>query len=193
MMVVCDVALDPYTSHGHDGVMDGETILNDDTLEILVKQSLQPGGSRLRYDLAVRYDGRPRWRDPPDLRCDRHQDVRIMAYSAKYASGFYGPFRDAIGTKAALIGDKRTYQMDPANSDEAMREIALDIDEGADMVMVKPGMPYLDIVRRVRDTFGMPTFVYQVSGEYAMLARRARMARRKGHPGIAAWLQTGGC
>ena len=98
-----------------------------------------------------------------------YQDVRIMAYSAKYASGFYGPFRDAIGTKTALIGDKRTYQMDPANSDEAMREIALDIDEGADMVMVKPGMPYLDIVRRVKDTFGMPTFVYQVSGEYAML------------------------
>ena len=97
------------------------------------------------------------------------QDVRIMAYSAKYASGFYGPFRDAIGTKAALIGDKRTYQMDPANSDEALREITLDIEEGADMVMVKPGMPYLDIVRRVKDTFGMPTFVYQVSGEYAML------------------------
>jgi porphobilinogen synthase len=98
-----------------------------------------------------------------------HNDVRIMAYSAKYASGFYGPFRDAIGTKAALIGDKRTYQMDPANSDEALREIALDIQEGADMVMVKPGMPYLDIVRRVKDSFGMPTFVYQVSGEYSMI------------------------
>ena len=168
-MVVCDVALDPYTSHGHDGVMDGETILNDETLEILVKQAFNQAEAGCdTISPSDMMDGRV-GAIRQTLDATGYQDVRIMAYSAKYASGFYGPFRDAIGTKAALIGDKRTYQMDPANSDEAMREIALDIDEGADMVMVKPGMPYLDIVRRVKDTFGMPTFVYQVSGEYAML------------------------
>lgn len=169
MMVVCDVALDPYTSHGHDGVMDGETILNDETLEILVKQAFNQAEAGCdTISPSDMMDGRV-GAIRQTLDATGYQDVRIMAYSAKYASGFYGPFRDAIGTKTALIGDKRTYQMDPANSDEAMREIALDIDEGADMVMVKPGMPYLDIVRRVKDTFGMPTFVYQVSGEYAML------------------------
>ena len=169
MMVVCDVALDPYTSHGHDGVMDGETILNDETVDILVKQALNQAEAGCdTISPSDMMDGRV-GAIRQGLDASGFQDVRIMAYSAKYASGFYGPFRDAIGTKAALIGDKRTYQMDPANSDEALREIALDIQEGADMVMVKPGMPYLDIVRRVKDSFGMPTFVYQVSGEYAMI------------------------
>ena len=169
MMVVCDVALDPYTSHGHDGVMDGETILNDETVDILAKQAFNQAEAGCdTISPSDMMDGRV-GAIRQVLDASGFDDVRIMAYSAKYASGFYGPFRDAIGTKAALIGDKRTYQMDPANSDEAMREIALDIQEGADMVMVKPGMPYLDIVRRVKDSFGMPTFVYQVSGEYAML------------------------
>ena len=169
MMVICDVALDPYTSHGHDGVMDGEVILNDETVEILTKQAFNQAEAGCdTISPSDMMDGRV-GAIRQVLDAGGFQDVRIMAYSAKYASGFYGPFRDAIGTKAALIGDKRTYQMDPANSDEALREIALDIKEGADMVMVKPGMPYLDIVRRVKDTFGMPTFVYQVSGEYAML------------------------
>ncbi len=169
MMVVCDVALDPYTSHGHDGVMDGETILNDESVEILVKQALNQAEAGCdTISPSDMMDGRV-GAIRHGLDANGFQDVRIMAYSAKYASGFYGPFRDAIGTKAALIGDKRTYQMDPANSDEALREIALDIAEGADMVMVKPGMPYLDIVRRVKDSFGIPTFVYQVSGEYAMI------------------------
>ena len=168
-MVVCDVALDPYTSHGHDGVMDGELILNDETVEILTKQAFNQAEAGCdTISPSDMMDGRV-GAIRQVLDASGFQDIRIMAYSAKYASGFYGPFRDAIGTKAALIGDKRTYQMDPANSDEALREIALDIEEGADMVMVKPGMPYLDIVRRVKDTFGMPTFVYQVSGEYAML------------------------
>ena len=169
MMVICDVALDPYTSHGHDGVMQGEVILNDQTLEILTKQALNQAEAGCdTISPSDMMDGRV-GAIRQVLDASGFQDVRIMAYSAKYASGFYGPFRDAIGTKAALIGDKRTYQMDPANSDEALREIALDIEEGADMVMVKPGMPYLDIVRRAKDTFGMPTFVYQVSGEYAMI------------------------
>ena len=169
MLVICDVALDPYTSHGHDGLMDGETILNDETLEVLAKQAFNQAEAGCdTISPSDMMDGRGS-AIRQTLDAAGYQDVRIMAYSAKYASAFYGPFRDAIGTKAALIGDKRTYQMDPANSDEAMREIALDIDEGADMVMVKPGMPYLDIVRRAKDTFGMPTFVYQVSGEYAML------------------------
>ena len=169
MMVVCDVALDPYTSHGHDGVMEGEVILNDKTVDILTKQALNQAEAGCdTISPSDMMDGRV-GAIRQVLDTSGFEDVRIMAYSAKYASGFYGPFRDAIGTKAALIGDKRTYQMDPANSDEALREIALDIEEGADMVMVKPGMPYLDIVRRVKDTFGMPTFVYQVSGEYSMI------------------------
>ena len=169
LMVVCDVALDPYTSHGHDGVMEGETILNDETVAILTKQAFNQAEAGCdTISPSDMMDGRV-GAIRQTLDASGFEDVRIMAYSAKYASGFYGPFRDAIGTKAALIGDKRTYQMDPANSDEALREIALDIEEGADMVMVKPGMPYLDIVRRAKDRFGMPTFVYQVSGEYAML------------------------
>ena len=169
MMVICDVALDPYTSHGHDGLMDGEVILNDETLEVLTKQAINQAKAGCdTISPSDMMDGRV-GAIRQALDATGFQDVRIMAYSAKYASGFYGPFRDAIGTKAALIGDKRTYQMAPANSAEALREIALDIQEGADMVMIKPGMPYLDIVRRAKDSFGMPTFVYQVSGEYAML------------------------
>lgn len=174
MMVVCDVALDPYTSHGHDGVMDGEEILNDETLEVLVQQALvQAEAGCDTIAPSDMMDGRVgairRTLDENGL-----QQTRIMAYSAKYASAFYGPFREAVGSQAALKGDKRTYQMDPANTDEALREVDLDIQEGADMVMVKPGMPYLDIVRRVKDEFQMPTFVYQVSGEYAMLKAAAQ-------------------
>ncbi len=169
VMIVCDVALDPYTTHGHDGIMDGETILNDETVETLTKQAfVQAEAGCDTIAPSDMMDGRV-GAIRQVLDAGGYEDVRIMAYAAKYASGFYGPFREAVGSKAALVGDKRTYQMNPANSDEAMREIALDIAEGADMVMVKPGMPYLDIVRRVKDGFGMPTFVYQVSGEYAML------------------------
>ncbi len=174
MMVVCDVALDPYTSHGHDGLMDGEEVLNDETLEVLVRQAVvQAEAGCDTIAPSDMMDGRVgAIRQTLDSSGLDH--VRIMAYSAKYASAFYGPFRDAVGSKAALKGDKRTYQMDPANTDEALREVFLDIQEGADMVMVKPGMPYLDIVRRVKDEFSMPTFVYQVSGEYAMLKGAAQ-------------------
>jgi porphobilinogen synthase len=172
--VLLDVALDPYTSHGHDGLMRGSEIINDETLPALVRQALVQ--AEAGCDIIA----------PSDMMDGRigairqaleeggHQNVQIMAYAAKYASAFYGPFRDAVGSAATLTGDKRTYQMDPANSDEALREVALDIAEGADMVMVKPGMPYLDIVRRVKDTFGVPTFAYQVSGEYAMLTAAAQ-------------------
>lgn len=172
--VICDAALDPFTSHGHDGLLDGETILNDETLDVLVKQSL------------IQVDAGCNVIAPSDMMDGRvgairqaldgvgRTDVQIMAYAAKYASAFYGPFRDAIGSSATLRGDKRTYQMDPANTDEALHEIALDLAEGADMVMIKPGMPYLDICRRVHDTFAIPTFAYQVSGEYAMLEGAAR-------------------
>jgi porphobilinogen synthase len=169
VMVVCDAALDPYTSHGHDGLMQGDEILNDETLEVLIKQSLvQAEAGCDTIAPSDMMDGRVgAIRQALDKNGFQH--TRIMAYSAKYASGFYGPFRDAIGSSSALRGDKRTYQMNPANSNEALREVALDIQEGADMVMVKPGMPYLDIVRRVKDSFGVPTLVYQVSGEYAMI------------------------
>lgn len=172
--VVCDVALDPYTSHGHDGLLVGETIVNDETVEALVQQAL------------VQAEAGCNVMAPSDMMDGRvgairqaldgagRQDVQIMAYAAKYASAFYGPFRDAIGSSGTLKGDKRTYQMNPANSDEALHEIALDLAEGADMVMVKPGMPYLDIIRRIHDTFQVPTFAYQVSGEYAMLEGAAR-------------------
>ncbi|PZF76360.1 porphobilinogen synthase [Aestuariivirga litoralis] len=167
--IMCDVALDPYTSHGHDGLMEGDHILNDATLEALVKQTLVQAESGCDIiapsDMMDGRIGRIR----AELEGKGHEHVQIMAYSAKYASGFYGPFRDAVGSSGTLKGDKRTYQMDPANTDEAIREVALDIAEGADMVMVKPGMPYLDIVRRVKDSFMVPTFAYQVSGEYAMI------------------------
>ena len=173
--VITDVALDPYTAHGQDGLLDDSGyVMNDATVDALVQQALSH--ARAGADVVA----------PSDMMDGRIGAIRvaledagfvhtrIMAYAAKYASAFYGPFRDAVGSASALgKADKTTYQMDPANSDEALREVALDLDEGADMVMVKPGMPYLDIVRRVKDTFGAPTFAYQVSGEYAMLKAAA--------------------
>jgi porphobilinogen synthase len=171
--VLCDVALDPYTSHGHDGLLRDGVILNDETVAVLVHQALIQ--AEAGCDIIA----------PSDMMDGRvgairagldkagFGDVQIMAYAAKYASAFYGPFRDAVGSSATLIGDKRTYQMDPANADEALREVELDIIEGADMVMVKPGLPYLDILYRVKEAFGMPTFAYQVSGEYAMIMAAA--------------------
>ena len=171
--VLCDVALDPFTSHGHDGLIEDGRILNDETVAVLVRQALVQ--AEAGCDIIApsdMMDGRV-GAIRKALDAAGFLDVQIMAYAAKYASAFYGPFRDAIGSAKTLTGDKRTYQMDSANSDEALREVELDIAEGADMVMVKPGMPYLDIVRRVKDTFAMPTFVYQVSGEYAMIAAAA--------------------
>jgi len=175
--LVTDVALDPYTSHGHDGLVRERgnelTILNDETVAALVRQSLNQ--ARAGADVIApsdMMDGRVgAIREALDA--EGFLDVQILSYAAKYASAFYGPFRDALGSAGALKGDKRTYQMDPANSDEALREVALDLDEGADMVMVKPGMPYLDIIRRVKDEFGAPTFAYQVSGEYSMIMAAA--------------------
>lgn len=168
--VLTDVALDPYTSHGHDGLINekGE-VLNDETVAILVKQSLNQ--ARAGADIIApsdMMDGRI-GTIRQALDAEGFQNVQIMAYAAKYASAFYGPFRDAVGSGSRLKGDKRTYQMDPSNGDEALREVALDINEGADMVMVKPGLPYLDIAHRVKQAFHMPTFAYQVSGEYAMV------------------------
>ncbi|MBO6756035.1 MAG: porphobilinogen synthase [Roseibium sp.] len=167
--LITDVALDPYTSHGHDGIMDGEKILNDETVEQLCRQALiQADAGADVIAPSDMMDGRVgALRQALDS--NGFRDQQILAYSAKYASGFYGPFRDAVGTNATLVGDKRTYQMDPANTDEALREAELDIAEGADMVMVKPGMPYLDIIRRIKDTFQVPTYAYQVSGEFAMI------------------------
>jgi len=167
--VLCDVALDPYTSHGHDGLLRDGVILNDETVEVLVRQALVE--AEAGCDIIApsdMMDGRV-----GAIRAGLDQasftDVSIMAYAAKFASAFYGPFREAVGSATTLTGDKRTYQMDPANTDEALREVELDISEGADMVMVKPGMPYLDILRQVKDAFAMPTFAYQVSGEYSMI------------------------
>ena len=171
--LITDVALDPYTSHGHDGVMAGEEIVNDATVERLVVQSLiqaEAGADIIAPSDMM--DGRVgAIRQALDSNDFRH--VQIMAYTAKYASAFYGPFRDAVGTSKTLVGDKRTYQMDPGNGDEALREAELDIAEGADMIMVKPGLPYLDIVWRLKQEFGMPTFAYQVSGEYSMIRAAA--------------------
>jgi porphobilinogen synthase len=172
--IITDVALDPYTSHGHDGLLENGRILNDETVKILVEMAcvLADAGADCVAPSDM-MDGR--------IGAIRHgldesgfEDTQIMSYAAKYASAFYGPFRDAIGTNVTLQGDKRTYQMDYANSDEAMREVALDLEEGADMVMVKPGMPYLDIISRVKREFGAPTFAYQVSGEYAMIEHAGR-------------------
>lgn len=171
--LIGDVALDPYTSHGHDGLLDGAEIVNDASVDALVRQALVQAEAGV--DIVA----------PSDMMDGRvgairraldaagRSEVQILAYAAKYASAFYGPFRDAIGTSAALIGDKRTYQMDPANGDEALREVALDLEEGADMLMVKPGMPYLDVLWRIKEQFRMPTFAYQVSGEYAMIEAAA--------------------
>ena len=172
--IMCDVALDPVTDHGHDGLLENGRILNDQTIERLVEQGLmqaEAGADILAPSDMM--DGRVGALRAA-LESSGFQDVMIMAYAAKYASAFYGPYREAIGSAKALQGDKRTYQMDPGNTDEALREVALDIAEGADMVMVKPGMPYLDIVRRVVEAFAVPTFAYQVSGEYAMLMAAAR-------------------
>jgi porphobilinogen synthase len=167
--IVCDVALDPFNSDGHDGIVKDGVILNDESVEVMIKQALAQ--SEAGCDVQApsdMMDGRiGAFRKAMDAA--GYQHVQIMSYAAKYASAFYNPFRDAIGSSGALKGDKKTYQMDPANSDEALREVGLDIAEGADMVMVKPGLPYLDIVRRVKDAFGVPTYAYQVSGEYAML------------------------
>lgn len=167
--VVTDVALDPYTDHGHDGLLsDAGEILNDETIEMLTGQALNQ--ARAGADIIApsdMMDGRI-GAIRQALDAEGFQNVQIMSYAAKYASAFYGPFREAVGSGGRLKGDKRTYQMDPANSDEALREVALDLAEGADSVMVKPGMPYLDIIKSVKETFGVPTFAYQVSGEYAM-------------------------
>src|SRR6201988_219944 len=174
LAVLCDVPLDPFPSHGHDGLIEDGRILNDATVAVLVRQALVQ--AEAGCDIIA----------PSDMMDGRvgairealdqagFLDVQIMAYAAKYASAFYGPFRDAVGSAKTLTGDKRTYQMDPANTDEALREVELDIAEGADMVMVKPGLPYLDVVRRVKETFGVPTFAYQVSGEYSMLKAAAQ-------------------
>jgi porphobilinogen synthase len=171
--VICDVALDPFNKDGHDGLVQDGIILNDETIEVLCQQALVQAAAGC--DILA----------PSDMMDGRvgairqalddagYQDAAIMSYAAKYASGFYGPFRDAVGSKGALKGDKKTYQMNPANTDEALREVALDIQEGADMVMVKPGLPYLDVLHRVKTAFGLPTFVYNVSGEYAMLKAAA--------------------
>ncbi len=169
--IITDIALDPFTTHGQDGLInDRGHVMNDQTLEMLVKQALSH--AEAGADVVApsdMMDGRI-GEIRKELELNDHVNTRILAYSAKYASNYYGPFRDAVGSAGNLGSDnKHTYQMDPANSDEAIREVALDLQEGADMVMVKPGMPYLDIVRRVKDEFGVPTYVYQVSGEYAML------------------------
>jgi len=177
--IIVDVALDPYTDHGHDGLMEGETIINDPTVELLAESAtiLAKAGADIVAPSDM-MDGRVGAIREVLENAD-HTDVMIMSYAAKYASGFYGPYRDAIGTASALKGDKRTYQMDPANSDEALREVEQDILEGADMVMVKPSMPYLDIIRRIKDEFAMPTYAFQVSGEYAMMMAAAQNVDEK--------------
>ena len=172
--ILTDVALDPYTAHGHDGLVDDlGRVINDDTVNVLVEQALVQ--AEAGADIVApsdMMDGRvAAIREA--LEREGYQNVAIMAYAAKYASAFYGPFRDAVGSRGRLKGDKRGYQMDPANIEEALREVELDLAEGADFVMVKPGLPYLDVVARVKDAFGVPTFVYQVSGEYAMIEHSA--------------------
>ncbi|MGE5163389.1 MAG: porphobilinogen synthase [Sphingobacteriales bacterium] len=172
--ILCDVALDPFTSHGHDGLLRNGVVLNDETVAVLTKQALVQ--AEAGCDIIApsdMMDGRVA-AIRKTLDAAKFTDVSIMSYAAKYASAFYGPFRDAVGSSKTLTGDKRTYQMDFGNSDEALREAALDIEEGADMIMVKPGLPYLDIVQRVKETFAMPTFAYQVSGEYAMITAAAQ-------------------
>ncbi len=168
--LIGDVALDPYTTHGHDGVMRDGRIANDESVTVLARQAVNQ--AEAGFDVIApsdMMDGRI-GAIRAALDASGHEDMRLMSYAAKYASAFYGPFRDALGSGDVLTGDKKTYQMDPANTDEALREIELDLLEGADMVMVKPGMPYLDVLRRVHERFAVPTFAYQVSGEYAMLA-----------------------
>ena len=173
--VICDVALDPFTSHGHDGLIDESGyVLNDETTAVLVEQALvQAEAGADVVAPSDMMDGRI-GAIRAALEESGHTNTLILSYAAKYASGFYGPYREAIGSATALIGDKKTYQQNPANTDEALREVAMDIEEGADMVMVKPGLPYLDIVRRVSETFQIPTFAFQVSGEYAMIQAAAQ-------------------
>ena len=179
--LITDVALDPYTSHGHDGLMHGDEVVNDQSVEVLVGQALNQ--ARAGADIVAPSDMMDGRVGAIRSALDRHgfDNVQIMSYAAKYASAFYGPFRDAIGTSGTLRGDKRTYQMDFGNGNEALREVALDLEQGADMIMVKPGLPYLDIVHRVKTEFGAPTFVYQVSGEYAMIAGAAANGWIDGH------------
>jgi porphobilinogen synthase len=172
--IMTDIALDPYNINGHDGFVENGKIVNDRTVDALVKMALaQAGAGADILGPSDMMDGRI-GAIRSALESAGYQDVAILSYTAKYASGFYGPFRDAVGASGALKGDKKTYQMDPANSDEAMRLVQRDLSEGADMIMVKPGMPYLDICRRVKDEFGVPTFAYQVSGEYTMLMAAAQ-------------------
>ena len=167
--IMCDVALDPYTSHGHDGLIKSNTILNDETVEVLINQSLLQ--AEMGCDILAPSDMMDGRIGKIRIALDKNkfQNVQILSYAAKYASSFYGPFRDAVGSKGSLKGDKKTYQMDYRNSDEALREVALDIKEGADMVMVKPGMPYLDIIKSIKEKFKLPVFAYQVSGEYSLI------------------------
>jgi len=167
--IMCDVALDPYTSHGHDGIIKSNTILNDETIEILINQSLLQ--AEMGCDVLAPSDMMDGRIGKIRKALDKHKfhNTQILSYAAKYASSFYGPFRDAVGSKAFLKGDKKTYQMDYKNSDEALREVALDIKEGADMVMVKPGMPYLDIIKSIKEKFKLPVLAYQVSGEYSLI------------------------
>jgi porphobilinogen synthase len=184
--VICDVALDPYTSHGHDGLLEDGRILNDETIEVMCRQALAQAEAGI--DVVApsdMMDGRVgRLRDALDAA--GYQHVRILSYAAKYASAFYGPFRMALGSQGALgKGDKRTYQMDPANGTEALRECALDVAEGADMLMIKPGLPYLDVLWRVKQEFGLPTYAYQVSGEYAMLKAAAERGWLDGDKAMA--------
>ena len=168
--IMCDVALDPYTSHGHDGLIKSNKIVNDETIEILINQSLLQ--AKMGCDILApsdMMDGRiGKIRKALDK--SNFENVQILSYAAKYASSFYGPFRDAVGSKGSLKGDKKTYQMDFRNSDEALREVSLDIKEGADMVMVKPGMPYLDVIKSIKEKFKIPVFAYQVSGEYSLIS-----------------------
>ena len=172
--IMCDVALDPYTKHGHDGILKSNNIMNDETIEILIQQSLLQ--AQMGCDVLApsdMMDGRiGRIRKALDK--ENFKNTQILSYAVKYASNFYGPFRDAVGSKVALKGDKKTYQMDFRNYDEAIREVALDIKEGADMVMVKPGLPYLDIIRSIKDKFKIPVFAYQVSGEYSMISNAVK-------------------
>ncbi|WP_417463548.1 porphobilinogen synthase [Kordiimonas sp.] len=172
--LLADVALDPYTSHGQDGLVENGKVLNDETVGMLVQQAVVQ--AKAGADIIAPSDMMDGRIGAIRTELDKagFNGVQIMAYSAKYASGFYGPFRDAVGSTGVLKGDKKTYQMDPANRLEAIREVAMDIDEGADSVMIKPGMPYLDIIREVKDRFGVPTYAYQVSGEYAMLTAAAQ-------------------
>ena len=166
---MCDVAFDPYTSHGHDGLIKNKKIINDETVNILIKQSILQAS--MGCDVIApsdMMDGRI-GQIRKELDKNKFSDVQIISYAVKYASSYYGPFRDAVGSKGSLKGDKKTYQMDFKNSDEALREVALDIKEGADMVMVKPGMPYLDIIKNVKNKFKIPVFAYQVSGEYSLI------------------------